>query len=366
MAGTTSQPPLSALVSATDHAPRETGLSLASVNALEPYWEATRRVYAPFESGLPSPTGRVYRHEIPGGQLSNLRQQAIALGLGEKFEQVEDMYAAANDILGNIVKVTPSSKVVGDLALHLVAVGADPRGVRGGPGPLRHPRLGDRLPLRRARRPARRLARAVPHQGARGPHVEAAGRRADRRAARRASPADAARAPSTSCSSPARPRSSTSRGRRTATSRCCRRIDYLYGLRAGEEHVVDLDEGKTLLIGLQAIGEPDERGIRTVMCTHQRPAPPDQRSATATSPPRSRPRRRPTPRNGGHVAAPFDGVVTVGVAEGDTVEAGQTVATIEAMKMEASITAPRAGTVERVAVRAPRPSRVATWCWSSG
>ena len=130
MAGTTSQPPLSALVSATDHSDRETGLSLAAVNSLEPYWEATRRVYAPFESGLPSPTGRVYRHEIPGGQLSNLRQQAIALGLGEKFEQVEDMYAAANDILGNIVKVTPSSKVVGDLALALVGRGRRPGGVR--------------------------------------------------------------------------------------------------------------------------------------------------------------------------------------------------------------------------------------------
>src|SRR5690242_5301277 len=127
MAGTTSQPALSSLVASTDHSPRETGLSLDAVNSLEPYWEATRRVYAPFESGLPAPTGRVYRHEIPGGQLSNLRQQAIALGLGEKFEQIEDMYAAANDILGNVVKVTPSSKVVGDLALHLVAVGADPK-----------------------------------------------------------------------------------------------------------------------------------------------------------------------------------------------------------------------------------------------
>ena len=134
MAGTTSQPALSALVSATDHSERETGLSLAAVNALEPYWEATRRVYAPFESGLPSPTGRVYRHEIPGGQLSNLRQQAIALGLGEKFEQVEDMYAAANDILGNVVKVTPSSKVVGDLALQLVGVGADPAEFAENPG----------------------------------------------------------------------------------------------------------------------------------------------------------------------------------------------------------------------------------------
>src|SRR3954451_7888768 len=134
MSGTTSQPALSALVATTDHSPRETGLDLAAVCDLEPYWEATRRVYAPFESGLPSPTGRVYTHEIPGGQLSNLRQQAISLGLGEKFEQVEDMYAAANDILGNIVKVTPSSKVVGDLALHLVAVGADPAEFADNPG----------------------------------------------------------------------------------------------------------------------------------------------------------------------------------------------------------------------------------------
>ena len=114
----------------------------------------------------PSPTGRVYRHEIPGGQLSNLRQQAIALGLGEKFEQVEDMYAAANDILGNVVKVTPSSKVVGDLALALVAAERRPCRVRGRPGVVRRPGLGDRLPQRRAGRPARRLARAVPQQGA--------------------------------------------------------------------------------------------------------------------------------------------------------------------------------------------------------
>jgi pyruvate carboxylase len=127
MAGTTSQPPLSALVAALAHTERDTGLDLRAVMDLEPYWEAVRRLYAPFESGLSAPTGRVYDHEIPGGQLSNLRQQAIALGLGERFEQIEAMYAAADRILGRLVKVTPSSKVVGDLALHLVAVGADPR-----------------------------------------------------------------------------------------------------------------------------------------------------------------------------------------------------------------------------------------------
>jgi pyruvate carboxylase len=126
LAGTTSQPSLSALVAALAHTERDTGLDLQAVSDLEPYWEAVRHLYRPFESGLPGPTGRVYHHEIPGGQLSNLRQQAIALGLADDFELIEDMYAAANGILGRIPKVTPSSKVVGDLALHLAAVRADP------------------------------------------------------------------------------------------------------------------------------------------------------------------------------------------------------------------------------------------------
>src|SRR5699024_4725804 len=91
-------------------------------------------VYAPFEAGLSSPTGRVYHHEIPGGQLSNLRTQAIALGLGEHFEEAEAMYAAADRILGHLVKVTPSSKVVGDLALHQVGAGVSPEDFESEPG----------------------------------------------------------------------------------------------------------------------------------------------------------------------------------------------------------------------------------------
>ena len=264
MAGTTSQPPLSALVSATDHSDRETGLSLAAVSALEPYWEAIRRVYAPFESGLPAPTGRVYRHEIPGGQLSNLRQQAIALGLGEKFEQIEDMYAAANDILGNIVKVTPSSKVVGDLALHLVAVGADPAEFAENPAKFDipdsvigflHGELGD--PPGGWPEPFR--TKALEGRTWKPPSGELTD---EQRAGLRTT--GAAR-PSTSCCSPGRPRSSARCGRRTATCRCSPTIDYLYGLRQGEEHEVELEEGMTLILGLQAIGEPDERGYRTVM-----------------------------------------------------------------------------------------------------
>jgi len=90
-AGTTSQVSMSALIAATDGTDRETGLSLDAAASLEPYFEAVRLLYGPFESGLPGPTGRVYHHEIPGGQLSNLRQQAISLGLGERFEAIEDI-----------------------------------------------------------------------------------------------------------------------------------------------------------------------------------------------------------------------------------------------------------------------------------
>ena len=347
MAGTTSQPPLSALVSATDHSPRETGLSLADVNALEPYWEATRRVYAPFESGLPAPTGRVYTHEIPGGQLSNLRQQAIALGLGEKFEQVEDMYAAANDILGNVVKVTPSSKVVGDLALHLVAVGADPRDFEDDPGAFDIPdsvigflngELGD--PPGGWPEPFR--TKALAGRTWRAPAAsltaeESAGLAANRRATLN------------ELLFPGPTKDFRESRERFGDVSVLPTIDYLYGLRRGEEHSVSIGEGKTLLLGLEAIGEPDERGIRTVMCTingQLRPIGIRDRSVAS----QVAAAEKADSTNTGHVAAPFDGVVTVGVAEGDEVEAGQTVATIEAMKMEASITSPRAGTVARLAV----------------
>ena len=134
MAGTTSQPALSAIVAAAAYTERDTGLNLANVCDLEPYWEALRKVYAPFESGLPAPTGRVYTHEIPGGQLSNLRQQAIALGLGDRFEDVEEAYAGADRLLGRLIKVTPSSKVVGDLALHLVGAGVSVEEFAADPG----------------------------------------------------------------------------------------------------------------------------------------------------------------------------------------------------------------------------------------
>jgi pyruvate carboxylase len=351
LAGTTSQPPLSALVSATAHTERETGLSLDAVCALEPYWEATRRLYAPFESGLPSPTGRVYTHEIPGGQLSNLRQQAITLGLGEKFEQIEDMYAAANRILGGIVKVTPSSKVVGDLALHLVAVGADPEEFAAEPerfdipdsvigflrGELGDPPGGWPEPFR---------SRAL--QGRTSPPPEVV-----LTESQRAGLAENRRTTLNELLFPGPTRDFVESRERFGDTSVLPTRDWLYGLRAGDEHEIPLEPGKTLLLGLEAIGEPDERGYRNVMCTingQLRPITVRDRSIHVDAPIQE----KADPDNPSHVAAPFQGVATVVVSEGDPVEAGQVVATIEAMKMEASITAPAAGTVSRVVVTRPQ------------
>jgi pyruvate carboxylase len=356
MAGTTSQPPLSALVSATDHSARETGLSLAAVNAMEPYWEAVRRVYAPFESGLPSPTGRVYRHEIPGGQLSNLRQQAIALGLGEKFEQVEDMYAAANDVLGHIPKVTPSSKVVGDLALALVGLGADPAEFAEDPakfdipdsvigflnGELGDPPGGWPEPFR-----TKALAGRTWKPSASEVTVEQSSALAEGSSRTRRATLNELLFPG--------PTKEFLEARATfGDVSVLPTIDYLYGLRFGEEHEVTLEEGKTIILGLQAISEPDERGYRNVMATingQLRPISVRDRAVASEVVAAE----KADPSKPGHVAAPFQGAVTIAVGAGDTVSAGDVVATIEAMKMEASITAPVDGTVDRVALSGTQP-----------
>jgi pyruvate carboxylase len=347
MAGTTSQPALSALVAATDHSERETGLDLAAVCALEPYWEATRRVYAPFESGLASPTGRVYTHEIPGGQLSNLRQQAIALGLGEKFEQVEDMYAAANDILGNIVKVTPSSKVVGDLALHLAAVGADPKEFEENPGRFDIPdsvigflsgELGD--PPGGWPEPFR--SKALEGRTWKQPVAELTDEQAERlEGTTRRHTLNELLFPGPT---KAYDEAIVSYGDVSVLDT----TDYLYGLRSGEEHVVEIEEGKRLILGLQSISEPDERGYRSVMCTiNGQLRPVNVRDESVESEVATQ--EKADPRDARQVPAPFDGVVTQQVEEGDSVEEGAVVATIEAMKMEASITAPKTGKVQRLA-----------------
>ncbi|PPK64354.1 pyruvate carboxylase [Actinokineospora auranticolor] len=347
MSGTTSQPSLSAIVAATDHSDRDTGLSLQAVSDLEPYWEIVRRVYRPFEAGLPSPTGRVYHHEIPGGQLSNLRTQAVALGLGDRFEEIETIYAAADRMLGRLVKVTPSSKVVGDLALHLVGAGVDPKDFEADPrrfdipdsviGFL-HGELGD--PAGGWPEPFRSKAlqgRAAPKGVAELTEDDRAGLANDRRATLNR------------LLFPGPTKEFLAHRDQFGDTSVLASKDFFYGLQQGKEYAVSLDRGVTLLIELEAIAEADERGMRTVMATlngQLRPIQVRDRKVASDLPAAEKADRN----NPNQIAAPFAGVVTLAVAEGDQVEAGATVATIEAMKMEAAITAPRAGTVARLAI----------------
>ncbi|MCC9197888.1 pyruvate carboxylase [Arthrobacter sp. zg-Y820] len=352
LAGTTSQPSASSLVAALTNTDRDTGLSLDAISAMEPYWEAVRRVYAPFESGLAGPTGRVYQHEIPGGQLSNLRQQAIALGLGERFEAIEDMYTAADRILGRLVKVTPSSKVVGDLALQLVGSNVSPADFEENPqnydipdsvigflsGELGNPPGGWPEPFR-----TKALqGRTIKVRDAELTEVDRAGLAGD--SATRRETLNRLLFPG-----PAK-EFATVRETYGDVSVLDTR-DYLYGLQRGVEHVVELEKGVRLIATLEAVGEPDEKGMRSVMTTlngQMRPVLVRDRSVQS----QVKVAEQADPGNPGHVAAPFAGAVTITVQEGDEVAAGETVATIEAMKMEASITAPVAGTVTRVAISA--------------
>lgn len=350
MSGTTSQPSLSAIVSAFAHTYRDTGLSLAAVGDLEPYWEAVRNLYAPFESGIPGPTGRVYNHEIPGGQLSNLRAQASALGLADKFEVIEDTYADVNAILGRPTKVTPSSKVVGDLALYLVGIGVtaaefakDPqrydipdsviaflRGELGTPPggwpeELRSKALKGRAegknPLAELSAEDERRLEEAPRETLNdllfpGPAAEFA---EHRRMFGRVSELEDR--------------------------------EFFYGLTHGEERIIRIPESsRTMLVRLDAVGQPNEKGIRRVVLTvNGQVRPLEVRDTSVES--ITAEAEKADPNQPGHVPAPFSGVVTVNVSVGDEVSAGDPVAVIEAMKMEATISATIDGVVERVVLK---------------
>lgn len=349
LSGMTSQPNLGAIVAATDHTPRASGLSLEAIGDLEPYWEAVRRLYAPFEAGLAAPTGTVYRHEIPGGQLSNLRQQAKALNLDDRFEEVEDYYARCNEILGDLIKVTPTSKVVGDLALYLLSAGVSPEEFADEPegfdlpasvigffqGEVGTPPAGFPEPLRsrvlegRESEPQRVELTEEQRQILHGEDEEA--RRALLNELLFATPA----------------RDQQAAAERWGDLSVVPTPAFLYGLEPAEELNIDLEPGVRLLVELEAVTEPDARGFRTALISLNGQTRPVEAQDRALEVRVSR-AEKADPAEPGHIPAPLTGVVTPKVREGDRVEPGQAVATIEAMKMESTVTSPVGGTVDRV------------------
>src|SRR5207248_43940 len=129
MSGSTSQPNLNSIVAALEHTPRDTGLNLEALNEFSDYWENVRDFYAPFDTSPASGAAEVYEHEMPGGQYTNLKEQAASMGLGHRWHEIARTYAEVNQLFGDIVKVTPSSKVVGDMTMFLITRGIKPADV---------------------------------------------------------------------------------------------------------------------------------------------------------------------------------------------------------------------------------------------
>ena len=366
MSGMTSQPCLNSIVAALRHGDRDTGLDLAVLDRMSQYWAQVRELYYPFDEGLKAPAPDVYRHEMPGGQYTNLRQQAKSLGLDARWPEVCDAYAAANQLLGDIVKVTPSSKVVGDLALFMVTSGLTADDLANGRGSANFPRSvvemmqgllgvpeGGWPPAFRDRvLTSARADAMVERPGATLPAVDFAAEAdsLEREFGRRPS----SEAVLSAVLYPQVYRDFAKQQLVVDNTSVIPTANFFYGLRAGEEVSIEIERGKTLIITYLTTGDAHQDGTRTVFFElngQPRDVTVVDRSAESTV---TR-NRKGDPRDPSHISAPMPGKVsTVAVKAGDLVKAGDRLLSIEAMKMETAITAPADATVTEVAVMAGR------------
>jgi pyruvate carboxylase len=361
MSGMTSQPNLNSLVEALRHSPRDTELDTGHLKSIAYYWEKVREFYAPFESGMKVADVDIYLHEMPGGQATNLYQQAAALGLASRWNEVCRMYADVNQLFGDIVKVTPTSKSVGDMALFLLAnnLKADdvldpdrelafPEGVidlmagrmgqppGGFPPRVRKRILKDQKPLRG--RPGASLPAA---------EFEAAAGELERKLQQVPTARDVV-------SFLLYPRvfEDFARDQQTySDTSVFSTPTFFYGLESGAETAVDIEEGKTLIIKFLTISDPHPDGHRTVFF-ELNGQPREVNVVDRALEPQESARPKADPADPLQVAAPMPGlVVTVGVQAGDKVTRGQKLVTMEAMKMETTIYAEVDGRVGELLVK---------------
>lgn len=351
MASGGSQPSLGAFLAGTRFTSRDPnsdgGLDIADALALEPYWTAVRDLYSPFEAGQRSPATAVYHHEIPGGQLSNLRAQAVALGIAD-FDVVLDAYRDANDLLGRPVKVTPSSKVVGDLAVWMVASGVTKAELLERPAGRDLPASVISFLQGQLGVPAGGFLQPFTSEVIKGrsPLVQPVINQED---------IDALAHPDTRRSALTRlmlPAEAAAFERLRATHGDVSRIPtrpFLFGLERGVTEILALAPGRQIFVELEAVGELDDTGRRSV---HLRAngQPISFRVIDENAPTTVVARPKAEPGNPAHLAASVPGVITVLVKAGEQVEPGQKIAVIEAMKMEAAVTSTSTGTVESIAV----------------
>ena len=359
--GGTSQPTLGSIVEALAHTKRDTGLDIGEIRRVSSYWESVRAQYAAFESGLQAPASEVYLHEMPGGQFTNLKAQARSLGLEERWAEVAQTYADVNQMFGDIVKVTPSSKVVGDMALMMVSQGLTRAQVENPAVDLSFPEsvvdmLRGNLGQPPGGFPSDLTTKVLKGQTA---STERPGK------AMPAADFDALRAELSGLLDgkvvddedlngylmyPKVFLDYMGRHKAYGPVRTLPTKTFFYGMQPGEEITAEIDPGKTLEILLQAVGETNAEGdARVFFELNGQPRVirvPNRKVKSATA---ARPKAELG--NPDHIGAPMPGVVTsVAATVGATVLKGDLLLTIEAMKMETGIHAERDATIKAMHV----------------
>jgi Pyruvate carboxylase len=360
MSGLTSQPNLGSIAAALQGAPRDPGVDLEAMQAISLYWEGVRRAYAPFEADIRSGTADVYRHEMPGGQYTNLREQARAMGLEHRWAEVSKAYAEVNLLFGDIVKVTPTSKVVGDMALFMVANDLTPEQVQDPnrevafpesvvslmKGELGYPPDGFPAALQK-----KVLRGEKPLPGRAGdflPAVDLEAKRAEAEAAvnRKVSDTDLA----SYLMYPKVFRGYAAHRSHYGDVSVLPTPAFFYGLREREEIAIEIERGKTLIVSQQGMSGPDEEGhVKVAFELNGQP-----RTARIPKAGMAALKQHPRAEEGNvrHVGAPMPGtVVTVAVQAGQKVGKGDPLVSIEAMKMESMLAAERDGVVAAIHVR---------------
>lgn len=361
MSGTTSQPPLGSLCAALRGHERDPGLDLETLNRLSVYWEQVRDHYAAFEADMKAGTAQVYLHEMPGGQVTNLRQQARSLGIEEKWDQVAHAYADVNTLFGDIVKVTPTSKVVGDMALMMVTGGLSPSDIAAPDKEIAFPEsvvqlFRGELGQPPGGWPAELQAKVLKGEASFTDRPGAVMPPSDLGAVRAEVEGKLGRAIdddelASYLMYPKVFADFAAFGRHFGDVSALPSLVFFYGMQPGEEVSVELERGKALIIRFLAVGEADDQGLRKVFFELNGQPRTVQVSDKAVAP--ARPAQpKAGDGNPAHVAAPMPGlVVGIAVQEGQKVEKGDILLSLEAMKMETAVRAERAASIKRIFVQ---------------
>ena len=357
LAGVTSQPALEGMVAAFENTARDTKLDLNSLTSISSYWEVVRRQYKPFESELSSMTGEVYLHEMPGGQYSNFRKQAESFGISGKWKEIKDTYRQVNKLFGGVVKVTPSSKVVGDMTLYMVANGLTAEDVNqraseldlpdsvvnflaGGIG---IPEGGFPVELQEAVLKRKRLKKAVELPDA---SIDAARVESSKLLGEPATIGDAL----SYLLYPEVFKNYSKKKKDYGDLSLVPTNAFFYGLEEGEEIEIEMEPGKRIIVKLTAIGEPDNQSMRAVFFElngQQRNILVRDLSLSSTLA-----LRRKASESELDVGAPVaGGVVAVSVESGDKLKKGDPLLVLEAMKMQTVVQSPVDGIIKEVVLR---------------